>query len=99
MPKLTPEQIRLLVWLSKPTSFIEITREHHLHEHLYNGLHNYRDSKGGRNKFDIRTLNALDTAGFVTCKTVYYCGLAWQRYTISDSGKLFALNVTGIVNA
>lgn len=89
MPKLSKEQLRLLLWLSKPSNFFEVTTDHHLNNVLYNGLHNYRDDKGNRYKFDIRTLHALERNEFVGCETVYYCGLAWMRYTITDAGQVY----------
>lgn len=89
MPKLTKEQQRLLLWLFKPSSFVEVTTNHKLHNALYNGLHNYRDDKGSRYKFDIRTLRALEINDLVSSQVVYYCGLAWVRFTISDAGRNF----------
>jgi hypothetical protein len=98
MPKLSKEQFRLLLWLSLPSSFFEVTSAHHLNDVLYNGLHGYKDEKGKKYKFDIRTLQALAANKLVDFETVYYCGLEWTRYTITDAGKLLALNVVADCN-
>ena len=94
MPKLSDEQLRLLLWLSLDANFFEVTTEHRLNDALYNGLHNYKDEQGNRYKFDIRTLHVLEINELVGWEKVYYCGLAWTRYTISDKGRLLTLQLS-----
>ena len=93
MSKLSKEQFRLLKWLSLPSSYIEFTHGHCLHNVLYNGLHNYKDGKGNKYKFDIRTLHILETNKLVDYEVVHHVGLEWTRYTLTDAGKQLTLSM------
>jgi hypothetical protein len=88
MPKLTPEQFRLLHWLSLPETCFEVSREDGFMDDKYNGLHAYNDGKGNRYKFDIRTLYILEGFELIQGEIVNHFGIAWERYTLTNKGEV-----------
>ena len=91
MPKLTPEQTRLLMWLSLPQTIFEVSREDDFMDDKYNGLNTFKNEEGKRYKFDIRTLYRLEGEELVKGQYVYYFGIMWERYTLTEQGHALAL--------
>jgi hypothetical protein len=89
--RLSPEQIRLLLWLSLKETYLEVSREDGFMDDKYNGLHNYIDKKSDRYKFDIRSLYCLEGEELVTGHYVYHFGIAWERYTLTPKGHDFVM--------
>jgi len=87
--KLSNEQLRFLVWLSKKTTNFEICQEQQMTDIIYNGLYNYIDDKGSRLKFDIRTLIRLLDEELVIGEFTTHFGIKWMRYTVTASGNAF----------
>jgi hypothetical protein len=91
MPKLTPEQLRLLSWLSLPSTTFEVSRENDFMDDKYNGLHTYCDKQKNSFKFDIRTLYKLEGYELIKGEMVYYFGIPWERYTLTTIGREITL--------
>jgi hypothetical protein len=89
MPKLTKEQIRLLIWLSQPETVFEVSREDGFMDDKYNGLHTFINPEGLRYKFDIRTLYRLEGEKLIGGNYVYHFGIMWERYTLSQAGQVY----------
>ena len=87
MPKLSKEQKRLLIWLSRPTSHLEICRQHGYSLNQVNGLKTYTDELGTPFKFDIRTLKKLVTESLVVGEFIYPFGLKHERFVLTRLGK------------
>ena len=87
MPKLTPEQVRLLIWLSQPKTVFEVSREDGFMDDKYNGLHSFKSPEGQRYKFDIRTFYRLEGEALINGEYVYHFGIAWEQYTLTEKGQ------------
>ncbi|TWX57787.1 hypothetical protein [Colwellia hornerae] len=90
MSKLTHQQLRFLFWLSLPGSFLEVSRKVGFMDDEYNGLQGYAKKQGGFYKFDILTLYALEGEGLVKGEIVYYIGIPWEKYTLTEKGDVTA---------
>ena len=100
MPKLTSEQIRLLMWLSLPQTVFEVSREDGFMDDKYNGLHTFSNEEGKKYKFDIRSLYRLEGEELIGGKYVYHFGIPWEHYTLTEKGYELVelLSVAGDIN-
>ena len=77
--KLSKAQFGLLIWLSNG-NLLEVC----------NGLGTYKGKTNGLHTFDgrcsKRTMHRLETEKLVYTKTIYYFGISWQRYLITNKG-------------
>lgn len=89
MPKLTTEQIRLLIWLSLSKTHFEICREIGYSYRKVNGLKNYINKHGEPYKFDMRTLNKLVNESLVTSELVYPFGVKHEHYFLTEAGQVY----------
>ncbi len=89
MPKLTKEQIRLLIWLSLENTYFEICREMSSSYRQMNGLHTYVNKHGQRFKFDTRTLGKLVKEELVTSEIIYHFGVKYEYYFLTKKGRGF----------
>jgi len=89
LSKLSPEQIRLLVWLSQPKTLLEVSREVGFMDDKYNGLHTYIDENYQSFKFDIRSLYRLEGEKLVTGKIVSHFGISWEHYFPTETGQAY----------
>ena len=88
-PKLSVEQTRLLIWLSRTSTHLEIFRKI---DYLYrtpNGLQSYVNQSGEPYKFDMRTLNKLVNENLVTSQFLYPFGIKHEHYFVTQAGKDF----------
>lgn len=89
MPKLSKKQERFLIWLSWANTRFEICRQS---AHSYgkkSGLHTYVNNKGIPFKFDIRTLEKLIEEELVTSEYVYYFGIKYEYYYLTQAGQVY----------
>jgi hypothetical protein len=89
MPKLTKEQIRLLIWLSWTDTHLEICREIGYSYRQVNGLDSYVNDDGKPYKFDMRTLDKLVNENLVTSEFIYPHGMEYQHYTLTQAGQVY----------
>lgn len=89
MPKLTKEQIRLLIWLSLSKTHFEVCRQIGYSYRKVNGLQSYANKDGVSYKFDMRTLYKLVNENLVTSKLVYPFGIKHEHYFLTQSGQYF----------
>ena len=91
MPKLTNEQIRLLIWLSYRETHFEICREIGCSYRKVNGLHSYVNKDGVPYKFDMRTLVKLVNENLVTSEFIYPFGVKHEHYFLTEAGQVYVL--------
>ena len=89
MPKLTPEQIRFLIWLSLTETHFEICREMGYSYRKVHGLNSYVNDNGESFKFDIRTLNKLVNESLVTSEFIYPFGMKHEHYFLTEAGQVY----------
>ena len=89
MPKLTKEQIRLLIWLSYSETYFEICRQVGYSYRQVNGLQSYVNKDGVPYKFDMRTLNKLVNENLVISELVYPFGIKHEHYCLSQAGQAY----------
>lgn len=89
MPKLTKEQVRLLIWLSVPTTHLEVCREIGYSYRKVNGLESYVNKQGEPFKFDTRTLNKLVNENLVTSELIYPFGVKYEHYKVTELGRAY----------
>jgi hypothetical protein len=89
MPKLTKEQVRFLIWLSRTETHFEICREIGYSYRKVNGLNTYVSGNGEPFKFDTRTLNKLVNENLVTSELVFPFGVKHEHYFLTEAGKVY----------
>jgi hypothetical protein len=89
MPKLTNEQIRLLIWLSLSKTHFEVCRQVGYSYRQVNGLKSYVNKDGVPYKFDTRTLDKLVNENLVTSEFVYPIGIKYEHYFLTQAGQDF----------
>lgn len=96
MPKLTQEQIRLLLWLSLSSTHLEVCRQIGYAYRNVNGLNSYVNKQGESYKFDMRTLNKLVNENLLTSEFVYPFGVKHEHYFLTQDGQeyLSMLSIT-----
>ena len=90
MPKLSYEQIRLLTWLSIVGDAFGVRFNHSSNQFNYLGLHHYVTPDGVEYKFDIRTLKKLIRSKLIKSKVVWYYGIKWKNYVLTESGYVYS---------
>jgi hypothetical protein len=89
MPKLTKEQIRLLIWLSWTDTHLEVCRDISHSYRKVNGLNSYVNDNGEPFKFDMRTLNKLVNENLVTSELLYPFGVKHEHYFLTPAGQVY----------
>ncbi|PKH88645.1 hypothetical protein [Colwellia sp. Bg11-28] len=89
MPKLTKEQMRLLIWLSYSATYFEICRQVGYSYRQVNGLKSYVNKDGVPYKFDMRTLNKLVNENLVQSEIIYPYGVKHEHYFLTQAGQVY----------
>ncbi|WP_286265317.1 hypothetical protein [Thalassotalea atypica] len=90
MPKLTPEQVRLLTWLAIVGDVFAVRFVKSKQQFNYLGLHHYVNADGEEYKFDIRTLKKLIRCRLVRSRVNWHFGIKWKSYELNESGQVYA---------